>query len=1797
MIEHMKFKVFFLFLFVLLTIARPLHAQCSITENVVIPDLTPVTAEIIVEGSTNADLSGNQAVCGIYLEFEHEQVGDLTIDLISPDGQSITLIGPTGSFGSTAFTDWQILFLPCAAGVSPDPGFADVWNNNQPWGILADYTGSYYPYLGCLEDFDQGSINGTWSLEIVDNTFFDLGELIDATIFFCDESGLDCIDCEANAGEFDVDDIVVCSAEADTILLDPIFTDGAPSDDYQFFYVLRQDQNIISIEETLDMTGLPTGTYQVCGLSIHLNDLSSLLSFEAGSFDELQIAVDQEDPIICGALNEDCVNVFLVQSPAMVDLNVIICEGDSYTFHNEIYSNSELYTITIPQANGCDSVYQLNLQTVSIEASISSDTTILTCSNSLIILDGTDSTLNSSSSFSWTSEGGGFVGSTTEEFAEINQPGLYILSITDGLCVSTDSIEILIDDELPTISLVGDTLTCINQSVNIDFSSFDTIVDVSWVGPNGFTSNLEDIDVEYPGSYTVIAEADNGCVASESISISQGGNIPIIELTASSLSCAEPQASINVLANSNSLTYLWSGPNGFLSSVKNPMVFEPGIYNVLATDSLGCVGQYSIEIEGSLSEVEFNLDIGEINCPNGDAEVILFIDDPNAFVEWTFPDMSSALGLSISTSQVGQYSVNVISNGCQTIEFFEVTENLIDIPVAQPFQSAIIDCTNLSATIFLNITENAGFIDSVQWFGPNGFLANTQSIDVILSGTYTVVVYSNEGCISQFEYELQFDTEVPSVNAEIFPLTCENDNQRIITTSTSDLTYFWDGPNSFASSDSIIENLVSGDYFLTVTNQENCSREYFYTVTADTLSNDIELNVSGILSCFSDTVSIMPQFIEIDNVSWTSDNGFSSSEINVKVDQPGLYFIQAEGIDNGCWARDTVEVFQDLNEPDLIVEDQSFFCGETTLALEAISLTSNLVYSWTGPAGFTSSLISPIVTEEGQYAVTVTSLNGCTSAGEINVTQDNNQPDISASISNDLDCINTQSIITGSTTTSNVTFIWRGPDNSTYDDPVITVDEPGNYTFVVTADNGCADSVIINVPFTGIYPEFFALGDTLNCGEVLTLIDVLEITGGVTYSWTGPNGFTSNSVFNQDVEAGEYILTGVGANNCVSVDTTYVVIDTTAAQLSLLNSVDTLTCLVPTTTIELSTDKDFVDLMWSGPLGFSNSNLSIEVSTPGTYFFTGITDNDCESNLEIEIIQDINLPSFSTIADTLDCNNPSSTISLSNDDSEAVYSWQGPNFTSALQSPSVEEEGIYVVTVTGVNGCELVDSIEVFKDILEPDFVAVDDTLPCDGSSIEIFVLSLSEGAIVSWMGPAGFDSVGPSPTTDILGVYFIEVVGQNGCTANGQIEIFDAPEKPNFGLEKSSDITCEFPMVTLNSLETSDDISLIWTGPNNISSIFDTITTDMAGMYYLEVTGQTGCSKVDSIEIMVDTIVPQIEIQQIGRILCDINNVAISGLGSVEGTEYEYKWSTEDGTINQGAESLEPSIGGAGTYTLQVFNTVNKCFNEESIEVAVEESTLESVITAVDKQTCKDYEDGVLEVLGVVGGVAPYRYAFQGNSFTENGYFDELPSAVYNLIVKDSFGCVLDTAIWLGLERNLQVNLGNDTLIDLGERLNLAAIVNIPTVEILDIIWEPSSIIDCNNCLNFDFEPATNMVVKIEIVDIEGCTAEDQIIVRVNEEVNLYIPNIFTPNNDGVNDVFSLSTSRNVERVISFDVYDRWGSKVFSDADFVPGEGLTWDGRHLGQKVQQGVFVYLAKLQMVNGEIEQLKGNITVIR
>ena len=121
---------------------------------------------------------------------------------------------------------------------------------------------------------------------------------------------------------------------------------------------------------------------------------------------------------------------------------------------------------------------------------------------------------------------------------------------------------------------------------------------------------------------------------------------------------------------------------------------------------------------------------------------------------------------------------------------------------------------------------------------------------------------------------------------------------------------------------------------------------------------------------------------------------------------------------------------------------------------------------------------------------------------------------------------------------------------------------------------------------------------------------------------------------------------------------------------------------------------------------------------------------------------------------------------------------------------------------------------------------------------------------------------------------------------------------------------------------------------------------------------------------------------------------------------------------------------------------------------------------------------------------------------------------------------------------------------------------------------------------------------ITLEAYDERGCYSEDAISYLVVRKRDVYVPNVFSPNGDGLNDIFTLFTDSDVKEITLLEIYTRWGDLVFRKKNYqpnVPTEG--WDGKFAGEEVNPGVYVYRIEILYGDGLMDQLAGDVTVIK
>ena len=167
-------------------------------------------------------------------------------------------------------------------------------------------------------------------------------------------------------------------------------------------------------------------------------------------------------------------------------------------------------------------------------------------------------------------------------------------------------------------------------------------------------------------------------------------------------------------------------------------------------------------------------------------------------------------------------------------------------------------------------------------------------------------------------------------------------------------------------------------------------------------------------------------------------------------------------------------------------------------------------------------------------------------------------------------------------------------------------------------------------------------------------------------------------------------------------------------------------------------------------------------------------------------------------------------------------------------------------------------------------------------------------------------------------------------------------------------------------------------------------------------------------------------------------------------------------------------------------------------------------------------------------------------------------------------------------------LNAGNDTTINFGQSVDINAATTGTTY-----YWTPSEGLSCDDCVNPTASPQVTTEYILTVTDANGCSKMDTLNIYVELDcIDLFVPNIFTPNGDMDNDVIYVYNGLCIE-TMTFIIYDRWGNKVFETSD--PFEG--WDGNYKGGLLESGVYVYVVSATLTSGTEVLKKGNITLLK
>ena len=224
-----------------------------------------------------------------------------------------------------------------------------------------------------------------------------------------------------------------------------------------------------------------------------------------------------------------------------------------------------------------------------------------------------------------------------------------------------------------------------------------------------------------------------------------------------------------------------------------------------------------------------------------------------------------------------------------------------------------------------------------------------------------------------------------------------------------------------------------------------------------------------------------------------------------------------------------------------------------------------------------------------------------------------------------------------------------------------------------------------------------------------------------------------------------------------------------------------------------------------------------------------------------------------------------------------------------------------------------------------------------------------------------------------------------------------------------------------------------------------------------------------------------------------------------------------------------------------------------------------------------------------------------KGLKYAQSGVnrYENLKAGDYLLKVKSIDGCFTYDTITVFEPQEIKISISNRDTID----ISLGGIDTLKVVtnkQKLNFIWNTKEgfINEINKQL-IEISPKTDILYRLTAIDSDGCKATAEVFVQIDKKYKIFLPNTFSPNGDNINDNFTIFADiKDVQKVESFKVFDRWGNEVFSNENFQPNiEAEGWNGNFRNEPAPLGVYTYFAKVLFKDGTTHPFKGDVELVR
>lgn len=1415
------------------------------------------------------------------------------------------------------------------------------------------------------------------------------------------------------------------------------------------------------------------------------------------------------------------------------------------------------YTVTIADANGCDSVHNITI-TEPTQLALSITGTDESCSPGG---DGTATANVNGGTTPYT-----YNWSNGQSTASINNliAGNYLLTVTDANgCDTIQSVTIggsggtggfTFVDSVSNNPCFGD---CVGTIQILNLSGGTSPYNFTWSNGAGNVSAQGGLCA---GTYTVTIADANGCDSVHSITITEPIQLAVSVVTTDE-SCSpggDGTAIATVSGGTTPYTYNWS--NG--QSTDTIVGLTAGSYTLTITDANGCDTIQSVTIGGGgVANISLNETVIDASC-SGICDGGVSLNPNGGTTPYTYLWSDNSTQQSLGAVCSGTYSVTVSDvNGCSAVDTFIVNDQTTLIA-----NITTVDDTCLLGVGSAAVTMNGGVAPYTYSWSSGG---SAQTETSLLAGSYDVTVVDDNGCSVVENFTIQNFSSL-FANLTINNETCNYKNDGSITVNasggTNPLTYNW----SNGLTGAFINNLSSGTYVLTITDASGCAEvdtavitepnsivinfntidescspggdgaatatvtggtpPYTYNWSAGTASGNTTtglvagtyqlalIDSQGCGTTVSFTIGNLPPFSVNVNTVDAKCNGGTDGEIDLSVSgglAPYSYNWSAGlpsqedhvGLAAGNYSvtiTDATPCSEVVNVT--ITEEDPFIVDVTTYEascspgddgsakIEVSGGVSPYSYSWSGGTDLGDSLAD---LSPGSYSVTITDDNGCTKVEGFGIVGGS---DIDPGVTTTLptcfgDADGSISLNPSGSSNPNPVYTYLWDDNSTQSSR--TGLTSGLYRVTISDNNTppCTkvENIVLSQPGR-INASFNTSDESCSPGNDGTA--TAAVTGGTspyTYNWSAGSGSGSTV---SGLTAGSYDVTITDDNGCQKVES--FTIDPSPSFNISLSGVDASCFGESNGSISVSVSGAVNPLTydWQPPLG-GGATPSVGA---GKYYLTVTDGNGCQETDSIEIGGAAPILTNMVVVDEscANGNDGSATVSPSDGQSPYTYLWSDNSTSSSINNLN---SGGYYVTITDANGCSIVDTANVSSG----QEIQLNETITdasCKGNCDGTIDLNPTGG-----QAPYTYNWSNASTSSQITnlceGNYTVTVSDDNGCS-NIETYTIVAPASIVANITKT-DESCSpgsDASATANPSGGTAPYTYQWSsGGNN-----QTENGLTAGNYSVTITDDNNCELIENFTIiqpnnLVISVGPIIDVSCNGASDGEVYIQVSGNIGTLS-----YNWDT--GLPNR-RNQLNLS---AGTYNVTVTDRANGC--TQTASVSIDEPSPITTTVNTTPESCVPGNDGTISV-NANGGTITTDYTYTwSNGLPSSQIQSGLSAGTYTVTISDDNGCDVIETINVGnvapfnvdsVITDVSCNGGSDGEID----ITVTGVTGIPTFN-----WD--------NSLppNEDQSNLSAGTYNVTVTDTSNGCVETMTIV-VDEPLNIVVSAVVTtescsPGSDG---------------------------------------------------------------------------------